>query len=134
MDAQDAEGLVTVVTAQTAFQAHAIAAVLHDAEIEAFVFDSAYTGFGFPPPSEHGVPVRVPTSALEEAQRVLDRAREESVDIDWETVDLGEREDDLPFRETRPTGARPAWVWVAIVIATALLLVGVLGWIVTLFF
>jgi hypothetical protein len=130
MSGAEAEGLATVVNAETAFQAHVIAAVLRDADIEVFVFDSAYSGFGFPPPSEHGVPVRVSQSMLEEARRVLSAARVESTDIDWDAVDVGEREDDLPLHETHARSAPPAWVWVAIIIAAALLLIGVVGWLV----
>jgi hypothetical protein len=124
------EELVTLVTTDKAFEAHAIAAVLRDEGFDAIVFESAYEGVGLPRPGTGRVAVRVPERELDEARTALDRAYAESAGIDWDAVDVGEREDDLPLHESHRT---PKWVWVALVIAAVLIVIGMFGWIVALF-
>jgi hypothetical protein len=83
--------LVTLRTCETAFEAHALAAVLHDADIEAWVFDSvtcvAITGMTV------GVPLQVRAKDVALAEETLDRRIADSVDIDWDEVDVGDTED-----------------------------------------
>jgi len=86
----DDEGdhLVTVRVCDSAFEAHALAAVLHDAEIEAWVFDTvtcvAMTGM------TSGVPLQVRARDIDRAKSTLEQRIADSVDIDWDEVDVGE--------------------------------------------
>ena len=52
--------------------------------------------------------------------RILDQQIADSVDLDWDEVQLGEREDDLPLR--RP-GRMPVWAWGGMIVAILLVLV-----------
>ena len=83
--------LVTLRTCDTAFEAHALAAVLRDADIEAWVFDTvtcvAMTGMTI------GVPLQVRARDIDQAQATLEQRIADSVDIDWDDVDVGEMEE-----------------------------------------
>ena len=103
----DPDQLVTLTTAPTDFAARVTASVLEDAGIEAFVFGSVGTAVGLSLSTqakgrygEHiwGVPVQVRRQDAERAREVLLANRTDSVDIDWDQVELGEREDVLPLR------------------------------------
>ncbi len=86
------DDLVILTTAGAPFEAHSIAAVLAEREIDATVLDTADADV----PLEHayrGVPVMVRRADLDRARAAL---AEDAVD--WDAVDVGEREDDLPLR------------------------------------
>ena len=89
--------LVTLLTATSEFAANAIVVVLEDAGIPAVAFGTVQSGFGLGHPLVFGTPVQVRRDDLELARTTLSQARRDSVDIDWDQVELGEREDQLPL-------------------------------------
>lgn len=89
--------LVTLLTATSEFAANAIVVVLEDAGIPAVAFGTVQSGFGLGHPIVFGTPVQVRSEDLELAQATLNQARQDSIDIDWDQVELGEREDQLPL-------------------------------------
>lgn len=123
----DPDQLVTLTTAPTDFAARVAAAVLQDAGIEAFVFGSAGTAVGLTVSAQPsigrdgepiwGVPVQVRRQDLEQARATLLANRADSVDIDWDQVDLGRREDTLPLVTNRnvPLPAKVG-MWLGIVL------------------
>lgn len=119
----DPHELVTLLKVHTPFEAHALAAVLRDAGIEAFVFDSDYAGFGISlAPGKASVPVQVRRCDLERARRAIEENASDSIDIDWNEIDLGQRADDLPLRRPgrMPIPARIALVVTALIVLTAI--------------
>jgi hypothetical protein len=123
MTDRDAHELVTLLKAHTPFEAHALAAVLRDADIEAFVFDSAYAGFGIPlAPGKASVPVQVRRRDRERARAAIEENASDSIDIDWNDIDLGQRADDLPLRRPgrMPIPARIALAVISLIILAAL--------------
>ena len=121
----DPDRLVTLTTEHTEFAANVKVAVLADAGIEAKVFGSLGTAIGAtgqagPPMLD--VEVKVRASDAARATMVLATAVADSVDIDWDEVDVGERVDDLPLT---PAGHTPAPAMIAMVLVAALLLAGI---------
>jgi len=115
LDPQD--DLVTVRQARNEFEATIIVNTLRSEGIDAFSFgmfrnilpvESRFTG----------VPVQVRQGDLDRARTVLREQAEDSSDLEWDEVDLGERDDELPLRETNrmPWPARIAFI-VAVLIA-----------------
>jgi len=91
----DSDQLETLLVATSEFAANAIVVVLADAGIEARAFGTIQGGLGFPlghHATGWGTPVQVRSSDLESARLTLDQARQDSVDIDWDAVELGEPE------------------------------------------
>lgn len=86
--------LVRAATAESEFAAQTKAAVLQDEDIDAFVFpaERSWTGGIGIAPSGGGVPVWVKRSDLERAQDALKQRVADSVDLDWDDVDVGEPE------------------------------------------
>lgn len=86
--------LVQAVLAESEFAAQTKAAVLHEEGIEAFVFpaERAWTGGLAIAPSGMGVPVWVKQSDLDRAKSALNQRIADSVDLDWNEVDVGEAE------------------------------------------
>jgi hypothetical protein len=126
---EDADRLETLLVATSEFAANAIVVVLEDAGIEARAFGTIQGGLGFPL-GHHtfgwGTPVQVRASDLERAQNALDQARRDSVDIDWDSVELGEPEGSPPPMTTgMPIPARLAFSVTAIMVLV-LLVVAVL--------
>lgn len=115
----DPARLATVKTFATAFEAHTIAAVLKDAGVEAVVFDAVFRGL--PLGTVFAVPVQVHAEDLDRARQILASTVADSVDLDWDEVDVGEREDDLPSHEP---GRTPVFARIATVTATIALLSG----------
>lgn len=91
--------LAVVAVTETEFEAQTKAAVLRARGIEAAVTSNApsWTGQLAISPSERGASVLVHESELERARGILASTIEDSVDLDWDEVDVGEREDDLPL-------------------------------------
>ena len=96
-----------------------------DAGIEARAFGTVQGGLGFPLGNNSqgwGTPVQVRSSDLDQARLVLEQARQDSIDIDWDTVDLGTFEGTAGApSHGMPLAARIAFV--ATVLAVVLLLV-----------
>ena len=127
---EDADRLETLLVATSEFAANAIVVVLADAGIEARAFGTIQGGLGFPL-GHHafgwGTPVQVRASDLESARHALDQARRDSVDIDWDSVELGEPEGSpAPLRTGMPIPARLAFsvtvLMVLVLMAVALLM------------
>jgi len=112
----DQDDLVLLRSVATAFEAHTLVAVLHEHGLDACVYDASATGFGIPGHSE----VMVRSREVARARRILDQQIADSVDLDWDEVQLGEREDDLPLQ--RP-GRMPVWARGGMIVAILLVLV-----------
>ena len=128
---ESADALTTLLTVQSAFEANTIVAVLQDAGIDAVAFDAEDAGFG-PTfrPEVRGVPVQVPRCDLERAREAVEAGVSASVDIDWDAIDIGVREDDLPLREP---GRMPLLARIAFVIAVLLVLAGLIAGVIAMF-
>ena len=94
IEADRDDPLVQVAVAETEFAAQTKAAVLHDEGIDAFVFSAerAWTGGLAIASTSPGVPVWVKESDLERAKSTLNQRIADSVDLDWDEVDVGEPE------------------------------------------
>ncbi len=116
------DDLVTVISCATEFEAATKVAVLEEAGISAFVFGSAHSAL---PLSQKflAVPVQVRAADLERARIVLSENHRDSPSIDWDSVDIGEREDDLPLNAPgrMPWPAKVGFVLAMIVLGTMIL-------------
>jgi len=126
---EDADHLETLLVATSEFAANAVVVVLEDAGIEARAFGTIQGGLGFPL-GHHtlgwGTPVQVRASDLESARNALEKARRDSVDIDWDSVELGEPEGSpAPLTTGMPIPARLAF-FVTVFMVMVLLVVAVL--------
>ena len=117
-----ADDPAVVVRVPTEFEAHTIATILRADGIECTVTTDAPSWTGQMPisPTARGSAVIVRGSDLQRAQAILRESAQDSVDLDWDEVDVGEREDDLPLRTV---GHMPVPAKVAAVLAAALLLI-----------
>ena len=102
------DDLQTVATVKSEFEAHAVIAVLKDAGIEAFAF--GYVKQALPLDMKF-------MNVAELRQNVSD-----SVDLDWDEVDVGEREDNVPLSSQRklPSAMRAAIVIGGVILLAAL--------------
>ena len=98
MNAQD---LAVVTTAESEFEAEAKAEVLRARGLKAMVTRNApsWTGFVSISPRARPAAVMVYREDLERATEMLKQVIADSVDIDWDEIDVGEREDDLPLHK-----------------------------------
>ena len=123
MTEEEASDLVTLTTAETPFEAHTVVMVLKNAGIEAAAYDKADAGFGFSlSPGVKSVPVQVRREDLERARDALKTNISDSVDLDWDEVELGEREDNLPLTAPGRTPALAKIAFVAVALGAALML------------
>lgn len=116
------DDLVTVVSCATEFEAATKVAVLEDAGIDAFVFGIAHSSL---PLGQKflAVPVQVRAADLERAKAVLSENKVESASVDWDSVDIGEREDELPLRKPgrMPLPAKIGFALAMFILATMLI-------------
>ncbi len=119
------EDMAVVATTATEFEAQTKAAVLRSEGIDCTVTRNApwWTGHVSISPTAWGVTVWVCRRDLKSAQGVLQQAIADSVDLDWDQVDVGEREDDLPLR---PVNQMPWLAKVAFAVAAMLILLTLL--------
>ncbi|PHQ82237.1 MAG: hypothetical protein COB69_02475 [Phycisphaera sp.] len=83
-------------------EAHIIASMLREAGIEAFVFDTAAQTLQWHAPQIISpYLVHVQRADLERAHQIIRSNREESVDLDWDEVDVGE-----PIDETAKAASK----------------------------
>ncbi len=117
--------MAVAATTATEFEAQTKAAVLRSEGIDCTVTRNApsWTGHVSISPTAWGATVWVRRHDLQSALGVLHQAIADSVDLDWDEVDVGEREDDLPLR---PVGQMPWLAKVAFAVAAALILLTVL--------
>ncbi len=114
--------------AQTAteFEAHAKAAVLHEEGIDARVIcDSpTWTGQISLGHNKYNASVWVRREDLEAAQHILTQTVADSVDIDWDEIDVGQREDESSeeYHQVMPATAKLAFLVTLIVVLLGLAL------------
>lgn len=82
-------GLSPASFARSEFEAQTQAAILREANIDAFVFPSTNWSGVMLSPDAKGVPVFVPHADVERAAAILEQHIADSVDLDWESVDVG---------------------------------------------
>jgi len=128
-----ADDLAIVVRVPTEFEAHTIATILRSDGIETTVSTDAPSWTGQVPisPTARGSAVIVRRGDLQRAREVLRESEQDSVDLDWDEVDVGEREDDLPLGTV---GRMPVPARVAAALAAALLLISAVVGMILLFF
>jgi hypothetical protein len=121
----DPDQLVTITTATSEFTAHLLIAILDDAGIEAMSFGSTGTTLGVTGQIANprwGVPVQVRRRDADAAKAVLQANRRDSIDIDWDMVDVGPAGplgSQLPHP---PIAARLGWILAAALVVLGLLL------------
>ncbi len=120
----DPNDLVTLRNAESEFQAGILVAVLQEAGIEAFAFGGVTAAM---PLGQRITPVAVQVRQvdLERATEALKQNASDSVDLDWDEVDVGERSDRLPLgsRDGLPLIPKLGF-WVAIIIIASMLVGG----------
>ena len=129
----DPDQLITLTTARTEFEGSLRRAVLADAGIEARVFASSANALQWEGGYTDPIKIQVRRADFARAAEVLRKNKQDSVDLDWAEVDVGEMEpgappvmfDRVPFWERRARRARFAKVGFVLMIAT--LLLGMLG-------
>jgi len=121
--AQSNHDLVTLTVKPNEFAAESVVAVLDEAGIPAWTFGLGQAAL---PLGERliGVPVQVRKADLERAKEALKQQVADSVDIDWDSVDVGERADDLPLTSRR---RMPLMVRLGFVLAVSLMVIMLLG-------
>ncbi len=125
MSETDPNQLVTVTCATSEFTAHILVAILEEAGVDARTFGSTGTTLGISGLSQSprwGVPVQVRRGDLEQARAALQANRRDSIDIDWDMVDVGTSGATSAGPHHPPVLPRVGWV-----IAAALVLVGLLA-------
>ena len=124
---------VDLITVPNEVEAGVIRSVLEDAGIESWTLTSANTPVGIWGASAFNfTTIQVLETEYDRAQEVLNRTREESIDLNWESIDIGEPEDELAAEIA--SGRRPPlfrqepyiWQLVAVLFLTALLT----GWLI----
>lgn len=84
--------LVTLTTARTEVEGSLLRAVLHDADIPAFVFATAAATVQWEGGYTDPIKVQVRAKDVARAREVLAHNKQASVDLDWSEVDVGELE------------------------------------------
>ncbi len=83
------QDLVTLITVPSEFEANLLAIVLRDNGIEAFVFASSASGIGVPfSGGTIGIPLQVRADDITKATQVLAANKRDSIDIDWDELEL----------------------------------------------
>ena len=119
-----ANDIAVVAVTETEFEARAKAAVLESEGIRAMVTTNAPSWTGQMPvsPTARGASVLVNCEDLDRARSLLRQVVEDSVDLDWDEVDVGEREDDLPLHTV---GRMPPLAKVALVVAITIVILSI---------
>ncbi len=132
MTADEHHELGVVVRVPTEFEAHTIAAILHESGIEATVAAGAPWWTGQVPlsPAGQGSAVVVRPADLQRARTVLRESERDSIDLDWDEVDVGDREDSLPLT---PVGRMPIPAKIAAALVAVILIVTALVSLIRLF-
>ncbi len=97
----DQDDLEPVAATETEFEAQTKAVVLRAEGIECAVVHNApsWTGQMSLSPTGRGAFVLVKRQDADQARKILQQRIDDSVDLDWDEVDVGEREDTLPLRQ-----------------------------------
>ncbi len=123
MSTPDQDELATLITTRHAFEAHIIVAVLQDAGIYARAFDAIQSSLPLGG-SFTRVPVQVRRVDLVRAKDTLKNNVSDSIDLDWDQVDVGERVDRVPLTARRgmPLAAKIATAATVTVVLVYLML------------
>jgi hypothetical protein len=123
MTSHDPDALVTVRLARSEFEAGVLAATLREHGIEAFTFGRAH---GAIPLGTRllSVPVQVRAKDRERAEQALAERAVDAAEVDWDEVDVGEREDRLPLHTP---GRMPLVVKVGYIAAIVIVLIAIVG-------
>lgn len=116
------DDLAAVAVTATEFEAQTKAALLQAEGIEATVASNAGP-WGVVSASGIGASVLVRREDLDRARSLIKDTIEDSVDLDWDEVDVGQREDDLPLR---PPGRMPLMAMIGMAVVAAILIAGAL--------
>ncbi len=117
--------LAILITTATEFEAQTKAVVLRAQGIEATVTPNTPSWSGSVPLTPAGsgnATVWVRQEDLARAQKALQQTVEDSVDLDWDEVDVGERVDDLPLRRIN---RMPLLVRMGFALAVAIIIISV---------
>ena len=99
--------LVTLMILQTEFEANILAVILRDHGIDAFVFASAGIGMGvYLSGGTVGVPLQVSRENVDTARQVLIENKRNSIDIDWDELELAGSDQTKPEYALMPVSAR----------------------------
>ena len=131
MTSEDPDQLVTITMATSEFTAHILIAILDDAGIEAMSFGSTGTTLGVTGQIANprwGVPVQVRRRDADAAKAVLLANRRDSIDIDWDMVDVGQSGPHTSSTPHPPIAARVGWF-----VAVALVMFGLILGIIVIF-
>ncbi|MHC4083429.1 MAG: hypothetical protein ACYTFF_09445 [Planctomycetota bacterium] len=125
----NAQNLAVVVTADSEFEAETKAEALRARGLKAMVTRNApsWTGHASISPTARGASVLVHREDLERAKAILKQVISDSVDIDWDEVDVGQRQDDLPLHKVN---RMPALAIASFAVAVAIIAVTVI-WLLT---
>lgn len=116
--------LVTLMILQTEFEANILAVILRDHGIDAFVFASAGVGMGvYLSGGTVGVPLQVSRENVNMARQVLIENRRNSIDIDWDELELAGSDQAKSEYASMPVTARIAFFAVIIALLSGILVV-----------
>jgi len=118
------EGLVTLVSPQTEFEANILAIVLRDNGIDAFVFGSSGSGMGVSFSSGGlGIPLQVREEDVEHARQVLLDNKRHSIDIDWDELEYVGTEEEPYVVKQMPITARIGFFFAVLALLAGLVVV-----------
>jgi hypothetical protein len=118
--------LVTLMTLPSEFEANILAIVLRDHGIDAFVFASPAVGMGVNlSGGTVGVPLQVRQDDVELARQTLIDNKQNSIDIDWDELNLSGSDTGLNHQEYKrmPITAQVAFFCVVLALIAGLLVV-----------
>ena len=104
--AGDPDQLVTLTSARTEFEGSLMRSVLEDAGIRARVFATSAAGLQWEGGYTDPIKVQVRRADLVKAAQVLKKNKQDSVDLDWADIDVGEMEPGAP---PAPFGKTTFW-------------------------
>lgn len=95
-DSPDPDQLVLLTSVRTEFEGQAMAAALRDRGVPVKVFAAAAAGVSWEGGYGNAVRVMVRRADAARAVALLKQVRQDSVDLDWDRVDVGEMEPGAP--------------------------------------
>jgi hypothetical protein len=98
------------------FEANLLAIVLRDHDIEAFVFGTSTLGIGISLSSTLGVQLQVRAEDLVRAKQVLAANKRDSIDIDWDELQLAGSDNEVHTPAMMRIPAKIAFTVTAIVL------------------
>ena len=121
----DRNDLEPIAETETEFEAQTKAVVLRSEGIECVVVHNApsWTGQMSLSPTGRGAFVLVKRQDADQARKILQERIDDSVDLDWDEVDVGEREDTLPLH---PINGMPLPAKIAAALIALTLLAGLI--------